>query len=99
MVDVCVGGELWIFFSHGGRGENGSAKRSPGFGRSSGRRVVVDIPAHLKDEWTIWRVASSNKFSDSLIDIETLWSLDDLCDANDVLDVLEELERRQNTSP
>lgn len=43
----------------------------------------------------MWRVATSEHFKDTLSDIEKNWSLNDLYDAHDVIDMLEELKRRQ----
>jgi hypothetical protein len=53
----------------------------------------------LKGDWSIWRVATSTHFRDSLAEIENNWSLDDLYDAHDVIDLLEELDRRRGESP
>lgn len=39
-------------------------------------------------------MASSAKYSSSLHEIETLWSIDDVIDANAVLDLYDEAERR-----
>lgn len=40
----------------------------------------------------IWRVATSERFSDSLVDIKERWSLNDLMGAHDALDMYEELD-------
>jgi hypothetical protein len=42
----------------------------------------------------IWRVATHPRIKDSLVTIQTEWSLDDLLNAHDVLDALEDAEVR-----
>jgi hypothetical protein len=44
-------------------------------------------------DWEVWRVVSSTRFSVSLEEVETRWSMLDLWDANRVLDMFDELER------
>jgi len=44
-------------------------------------------------DWEIHRVASSPRYSSSLEEIESRWSIVDLWDANRVLDAYEEAER------
>lgn len=50
----------------------------------------------LPDEvdWQIHRIASSEYYSSSLIEIQTQWSLEDLLDATIVLDARAKLEER-----
>lgn len=43
----------------------------------------------------IHRVASSGRYSDGLVAIQLDWSIDDVLDANDVLDMFERLEDKQ----
>lgn len=44
-------------------------------------------------DWDVHRIAASGRYADSLITIQTQWSLDDLYEAHDVLDMYDELER------
>jgi hypothetical protein len=52
--------------------------------------VNIEIPVHI--HWSIHRVAVSGKYRDPLHTIETEWSFQDLLDANDVLDAIEDAE-------
>lgn len=47
-------------------------------------------------DWEVWRVVSSPRFTVSLREIEQEWSLEDLWDANRVLDAFEKAERMTN---
>lgn len=40
----------------------------------------------------IHRVAASKRYSSSLIEIQTLWSLDDVLDAIEILDMFDQLD-------
>lgn len=42
-------------------------------------------------DWYIWRVLTAEKLTVSMADLHTTWSLEDLADAHDVLDLLDEL--------
>lgn len=100
MVAFLHRGQLRRFFRRGGnraKGQNRS-NRSPGFRGKQGRRISIDVPEHLRDGWGIWQVATSKHFRDTFVDIETLWSFDDLLDSHDVIEMLDELERRR-TAP
>lgn len=48
-----------------------------------------------KEELMIWRVASSEKFSDTYLDICNKWSLEDLLRAIEFLDMQAALEKEQ----
>jgi hypothetical protein len=52
----------------------------------------VAAPASV--DWDIHRIAASERYADNLITIQTLWSLDDLYEAHDVLDMYDDLERK-----
>lgn len=54
--------------------------------------MTVPVPKGI--DWDVWRVLSSPRINVSLVELETQWSLDDLLDANLVLDTFEELDRR-----
>ena len=81
---VRLGGELQEFFKRTGR-----PRRAVQHGQSS----TIRIPEHI--DWDIHRIAISERYKSSLIEIETLWSLDDLLDAHDILDVIERAEAEQ----
>lgn len=53
--------------------------------------MSVTLPAHL--EWDVWRVASSGKYG-TLAEIERDWSLVDLVNAHDTMDLLEEAQAK-----
>lgn len=44
-------------------------------------------------DWWIHTIATSDKYTDSLVDIETRWSVRQLTDAHRVLDVYLEIEK------
>ncbi len=46
------------------------------------------MPAHI--DWFLWRIFCSPRYQSSLTEIEALWSLDDMLDAHDVLDMFDE---------
>lgn len=50
------------------------------------------IPDHL--DWTTWRIVSSERLKAGLVEVETQWSLDDVWDAHEVLDLHEESEAK-----
>jgi hypothetical protein len=50
------------------------------------------VPEHL--DWQIWRIAAADRFSASLNEIEERWSLSDVLDAHEVLDMYEDLEAK-----
>ena len=52
------------------------------------------IPAHIR--WEIHRVVTSEQYKASLIEVQRDWSIDDVMDANEVLDLFEKLSRRLN---
>lgn len=54
--------------------------------------MSVDVPAAVC--WPIHRVATSQRYGASLLEIQTLWSLDDLMDAIEVLDMYAVLDDR-----
>lgn len=47
----------------------------------------------------IHRIATSRRYNDSLDTIQTKWSLDDVMDATEVLDMYDVLEERANADP
>jgi hypothetical protein len=56
----------------------------------------VVVPAHI--DWDIHRIAASERYSASLTEIQIQWSVEDLYEAHDVLDLYEELDRMQATA-
>jgi hypothetical protein len=44
--------------------------------------------------WIVHRIATSRRYTDSLHTILTEWSLEQVLEANDVLDAIEDAERR-----
>lgn len=73
------------------------ARRRPGrpdaeSGHDEGR---LDLSDDLKECWPIWRIATSEALRGQQVsDIMTNWTLDDLADANEVLDAIEEAQAR-----
>lgn len=51
----------------------------------------VPVPAHLVEDWPVWRIVSRQMAT--LQEIESSWSLADVFDANDVLDLMDEAAR------
>jgi hypothetical protein len=47
----------------------------------------------------IHRVATAKRYSSSLIEIQTLWTLDDVMDAIEVLDMYDQLDSAANADP
>ena len=65
----------------------GESKKSPRL-KPGGRGFArVEIPVDI--DWLTHRVATSDRYSDSLSEIEEKWSLLDLLKAHAVLDMLE----------
>lgn len=56
-------------------------------------QVSVSIPAGI--DWDIHRIASSERYSDSYVTICHEWSLDDLYEAHTVLDMYDELAKKE----
>ena len=81
-----VTGELPKFF----RRLDKSKKRGFGGGTPADSKVKVRIPDGV--EWEIWRIVSSGRIHVSLIEIQTQWSIEDVWQAHQVLDLHEELE-------
>lgn len=51
----------------------------------------MPVPEGL--DWYIWRVLTSDKLHVTLTELKTSWSLLDLAEAHDALDVLDSLNR------
>lgn len=51
----------------------------------------VPVPAHLVEDWPVWRIVSRQMAT--LHEIESFWSLGDVLDANEVLDLMDEAAR------
>ena len=68
----------------------GSGRHAPG----GGDTVTVEIPEHLRASWAVQRIATCGRYNDTLIGIQTTWSLDDLWEAHDVLTLYDELDRK-----
>lgn len=47
------------------------------------------MPEHV--DWLVHRIAASDRYSSGLHEIETQWSIEDLLDAHQVLDIYESL--------
>ena len=50
----------------------------------------MSIPQNIR--WEVHRVATNQKYTSSLIEIQTQWSIDDVLDAHAVLDTFERLD-------
>jgi hypothetical protein len=48
------------------------------------------VPPHLIDEWPVWRIITAGMAT--LQEIDTHWTLIDVDNANDVLDLQQQLE-------
>jgi hypothetical protein len=55
--------------------------------------VTAPVPPEPYD-WYIWRIITSDKMTVSLTELKTTWSLEDLADAHDSLDLLETLDAK-----
>jgi hypothetical protein len=82
---VRAGGELRPFVRR-------AEKRRPRTRRFQRGTVEIRIPPGVA--WPVHRVATSGRYQDSLHTILTEWSIADVWDANDVLDAMEDAERR-----
>ena len=51
---------------------------------------MLDIPAPVLERWDVWRIV--DKMGVSLREIETEWSLTDVHDANQWLDVQQDIQ-------
>ena len=81
MASLLPGSKLLKFFSRV------RARKQPSPKSDRKGYVTVKIPDEIN--WEVWRIVSSERYSASLVEVETLWSLDDLLDAHMVLDLLE----------
>lgn len=52
----------------------------------------MKVPRHL--DWYRWRLLSSPFLTVTMHELETHWTIDDVADAHDALDVREELESK-----
>lgn len=48
---------------------------------------VESTPVPKRIGWDVWRIAASERFSSSLIEIESQWTLVDVATAHDILDL------------
>jgi len=80
---VLSGGELRQFFRR-------IERRSRPSRSDPDRAVSIAVPECI--DWDIHRVATSARYRSGLVEIQTAWSLDDLYEAHDVLDMYDELE-------
>jgi len=48
---------------------------------------MIKIPACI--EWETWRIVASERFAVSLVEVETQWTLKDVAQAHDILDLLQ----------
>ena len=85
---LCLGGELPKFFGRLTKQSRKQDRRRRDEDGESG----VEVPDHI--HWPIWRVVLNEHMAVGLIEVETQWSLNDLCDANDLLDLIEEQEKK-----
>lgn len=51
----------------------------------------VRIPSHLLDDWFVWRIVMAKVAT--LAEIEGSWTLADVFDANDYLDLIDKASR------
>ena len=86
MAYLDASGELSKFFRRVGNPQ----KR--GFRTRVPNSIQIDIPDGI--DWEIWRIVASDKIQVSLIEIQTQWSVDDMWQAHEVLDMYQELEAR-----
>ncbi len=49
--------------------------------------------------WRIWRIATDPRIKDSLTEILNHWSLEDLSEAHEVLNALDEFEAKSRKEP
>lgn len=82
MARLRVEGELRGFFRRAGLRR--PARSAPENG--------VEIPEHI--DWNVHRIASSQRYSSGLKEIEWEWSLEDVWDANQVLDLWDVAEKK-----
>jgi hypothetical protein len=54
--------------------------------------VTIDFPEHI--DWSFERVLTSTRYHVSRHELETQWSFEDLCIANDTIDLLDDAEHR-----
>jgi hypothetical protein len=54
-----------------------------------GDRGGFKLPERLEQEWGIWRVCTHEYMKQSYHEVCELWTIDDLLDANQVLDAIE----------
>ncbi len=88
MVGVRLEGELLGFFRRAG----GDGGLTPTAESSSEDGDGIPIPEYI--DWNIHRIASSQRYSSSLIEIENEWTIDEVWDANEVLDILKLAEEK-----
>ena len=88
MALVCTEGQLRGFYERAGRTGNRDRKDASGGRGSEGTTIPEGI------DWNVHRIASSQRYTERLKDIEWGWTIDDVWDANNVLDLYEEVERK-----
>ena len=91
MVGLRTAGQLRGFYRRAGHPSR-SARKGKGKGKGKGGPESTPIPDFI--DWNVHRIASSNRYSSSLKEVEEDWSIDDVWDANVVLDLYDEAERK-----
>ena len=65
-----------------------------------GQQSNIKIPKSIEDNWLIWKVATSKELKDDYYTICNFWSLDEVTDAVDLINVyeLEELKAHNKSN-
>ena len=50
------------------------------------------MPPEAQEDWEVWRIVASERFSVGLVELERDWTLHDLCRASLALDIIEDAE-------
>lgn len=60
-------------------------------------RGEVSLPVPENIDWFIWRVLTAECLSVTLTELKTTWTLLDLADAHDALDLIDQLNHKART--
>lgn len=52
------------------------------------------LPKELEEDWAIWRVVTHPQMHQSYHEVVEFWTIDDLLDANQILDAIESAQAR-----
>lgn len=56
--------------------------------------LTYAVPDHLRDTYLIHKVAMSSTYPDTFADVAYRWTLDDLSDALDIIEIEEQVKER-----